>query len=112
MRMIKTTLVAGLISDLNASVSTGAQVSGFIIFDFIQTEATAVGGNITTLAFSPSIDTVAGDTAIINSSLALISVTDSNGSDVTSNWNQPVATGATPAAYNITTNKYLNYEKH
>ena len=27
---------SGLISDLNASVSTGAQVSGFINFDFIQ----------------------------------------------------------------------------
>jgi hypothetical protein len=101
---------SGLISDLNASVSTGAQVSGFINFDFIQTEATGVGANITTLAFSPSVDSLVGDVAIVNSSLSLISVTDGNGSDVTSNWNQPVATGATPAAYNITTNKVLYYD--
>ena len=80
------TSTAGLISDLNAIAGVNNSVSGWINFNFVQTEGFVVGNFATALPFSPAIEVDFADQAMALSTVSLVSVFNANGDNITSNW--------------------------
>ena len=80
------TSTAGLISDLNAIAGVNNSVSGWINFNFVQTEGFVVGNFATALPFSPAIEVDFADQAMALSTVNLVSVFNANGDNITSNW--------------------------
>tara|TARA_R110002049_G_scaffold38973_2_gene120303 strand:+ start:133 stop:4530 length:4398 start_codon:yes stop_codon:yes gene_type:complete len=70
------TSTSGLISDLNSAAGASTTVSGWINFNFVQTEASQNGSSITSLPFAPAIDNGLGDEAMIDSEVVLNGISD------------------------------------
>jgi hypothetical protein len=70
------TSTSGLISDLNGASGASTTVSGWINFNFVQTEASQNSSSITSAPFAPAIDNGLGDEAMINSEVVLNGVSD------------------------------------
>ncbi|MGY8866112.1 MAG: hypothetical protein ACKVJK_10815, partial [Methylophagaceae bacterium] len=70
------TSTSGLISDLNSAAGASTTVSGWINFNFVQTEASQNGSSITSVPFAPAIDNGLGDEAMIDSEVVLNGVSD------------------------------------
>ena len=101
------TSTTGLISDLNKAAGADSSASGFVDFDYIQTEASIAGDSITTLPFAPSTDSGLGAQPMQFSSIPISSFNVSSaGIDITSDFvftkidaNSPSPTGSTTLGY-------------